>query len=98
MPGFAERLSEDERWDLVNWVRTLPVGGLDEGLATEVGTGPAPRAPDFPYVDADGEASSLQSLLTRGPVLLLLFTPSNSAARLQRLAAASKMLGDAGLA
>src|SRR5260221_1484265 len=34
MPGFAEILSEDERWDLVNWVRTLPIGGLHDGLVT----------------------------------------------------------------
>jgi mono/diheme cytochrome c family protein len=97
MPGFAERLSEDERWDLINWVRTLPVGGLDEGLVTEVGTGPAPRAPDFSYVDAEGKEGSLDALLTRGPVLLVLFTPSDSETRLQHLAAAEKALADAGL-
>jgi putative copper export protein/mono/diheme cytochrome c family protein len=98
MPGFAGRLSEDERWDLVNWVRTLPVGGLDEGLVTEVGAGPVPRAPDFSYVDAAGEQGSLQALVTRGPVLLVLFTPSDSETRLRRLAAAEKALADAGLA
>jgi putative copper resistance protein D len=97
MPGYAGRLGEDERWDLVNWVRTLPVGGLEEGLATEVGTGPAPRAPDFSYVDADGKESSLQTLLERGPILLVLFTPSSDGVRLQRLAAADKELTDAGL-
>jgi putative copper export protein/mono/diheme cytochrome c family protein/peroxiredoxin len=97
MPGFADCLSEDERWDLVNWVRTLPVGGLEEGLATEVGTGPAPRAPDFSYVSADGKEGSLQDLLTSGPVLLALFTPSTSGARLQRLATAHNMLSEAGL-
>ena len=97
MPGFADRLSEDERWDLINWVRTLPIGGLEEGLATEVGTGPAPRAPDFSYVGADGEEGSLQDLLTSGPVLLMLFTPSDSGVRLQRLAGAQKTLSEAGL-
>jgi putative copper export protein/mono/diheme cytochrome c family protein len=97
MPGFAERLSEDERWDLINWVRTLPVGGLDEGLVTEVGPGPAPRAPDFSYLDAEGKEGSLQVLLTRGPVLLVLFTPSDSETRLQHLASAEKALADVGL-
>jgi putative copper export protein/mono/diheme cytochrome c family protein len=98
MPGFAGRLSENERGELVHWVRTLPAGGLDEGLVTEVGTGPAPRAPDFSYVDAAGEQGSLQALLTRGPVLLVLFTPSDSETRLRHLAAAEKALADAGLA
>jgi putative copper export protein/mono/diheme cytochrome c family protein len=97
MPGFAERLSEDERWDLINWVRTLPVGGLDEGLVTEVGTGPAPRAPDFSYIDAEGNEGSLQARLARGPVLLVLFTPSDSETRLRHLAAAEQALADAGL-
>jgi mono/diheme cytochrome c family protein/uncharacterized membrane protein len=97
MPGFAEHLSEDERWDLINWVRTLPVGGLDEGLVTEVGNGPAPPAPDFSYTDGEGREGSLQALLTRGPVLLVLFTPSDSETRLRRLAAAEKALAVAGL-
>jgi len=77
--------------------RTLPVGGLDEGLVTEVGTGPAPRAPDFSYLDADGGEGSLLALLSRGPVLLVLFTPPGGEARLQRLAAADKVLTDAGV-
>jgi putative copper export protein/mono/diheme cytochrome c family protein len=97
MPGFANHFSADERWDLVNWVQTLPGGGLDEGLATEVGTGPAPRAPDFTYMGAAGEEGSLQDLLTSGPVLLVLFTSPASGARLQRLAAAQKTLNEAGL-
>ncbi len=97
MPGFAEILSEDERWDLVNWVRTLPIGGLDEGLVTEVGEGPAPRAPDFTFEAADGAEGSLQDRLRSGPLLLVLFTPSSAGPRLQRLAAAERTLANAGL-
>ncbi|HEX3501179.1 MAG TPA: CopD family protein [Stellaceae bacterium] len=97
MPGFADRLSEDERWDLVNWVRMLPVGGLDEGLVDEVGEGSAPRAPDFTFETADGREGSLQDLLRSGPLLLVLYTPSAAVPRLQRLAAAERTLADAGL-
>jgi putative copper export protein/mono/diheme cytochrome c family protein len=97
MPGFADRLTEDERWDLVNFVRTLPIGGLDEGLVTEVGGGTAPRAPDFTFSEPDGRERSLQDLLRNGPVLLVLFTLPESTARLQRLARAEASLGAAGL-
>jgi hypothetical protein len=48
-------------------------------------------------VGADGEEGSLQDLLTSGPVLLVLFTPSDSGVRLQRLAGAQKTLSEAGL-
>jgi putative copper export protein/mono/diheme cytochrome c family protein len=98
MPGFADSLSEEERWDLVNWVRTLPIGGLDEGLVDEVVEGSAPRAPDFVFETADGAEGSLQDLLRSGPLLLVLFTPSSAGPRLQRLAAAEGTLVDAGLA
>lgn len=97
MPGFADQLSEQERWDLVNWVRTLPVGGLEEGLVDEVGEGSAPRAPDFTFETADGREGSLQDLLRNGPLLLVLYTPAAAAPRLQRLAAAERTLADAGL-
>jgi putative copper resistance protein D len=96
MPGFAATLDEDERWDLVNWVQTLPVGGLDEGLLDEVG-GSAPRAPDFAFEFADGGSDTLLNLAQSGPVLLVLFTPSASERRLQRLAAAATTLEAAGL-
>jgi putative copper export protein/mono/diheme cytochrome c family protein len=96
MPGFAATLDEAERWDLVNWVQTLPVGGLDEGLLDEVG-GSAPRAPDFDFEFADGASDTLLNLARSGPVLLVLFTPSASARRLQRLAAAEATLEAAGL-
>ena len=97
MPGFADRLTEDERWDLVNFVRTLPIGGLDEGLVTEVGSGTAPRAPDFTFSEPDGRERSLQDLLRNGPVLLALFTLPGSTERLHRLARGQKALEAAGL-
>jgi putative copper export protein/mono/diheme cytochrome c family protein len=97
MPGFAAQLSESERWDLVNWIETLPIGGLDEGLVTEVGGGSAPRAPDFAFQAADGRESSLRDLLAGGPVLLVLYTPPGSMARLQHLATAEQRLQAAGL-
>jgi putative copper export protein/mono/diheme cytochrome c family protein len=96
MPGFADHLSEADRWDLVNWVRTMPVGGLDEGLTPEVSDA-APRAPDFTFRTADGTEETLSDRLMDGPLLLVLFTPATSQPRLEQLEAARANLGEAGL-
>ncbi|MBV8649832.1 MAG: CopD family protein [Alphaproteobacteria bacterium] len=96
MPGFAGHLSAANRWDLVNWVRTLPVGGLDDGLTPEI-SDMAPRAPDFSFVAADGSETAMSSLLSQGPLLLVLFTAPDSQARLQELEAVRASLSKAGL-
>jgi mono/diheme cytochrome c family protein/uncharacterized membrane protein len=97
MPGFAGHLSEAERWDLVNFVRTLPVGGLDNGLTPSIAETVAPRAPDFSFDGADGQENSLQDRLAQGPLLLVLFSPSEGLSRLRRLAASRSVLAAAGL-
>jgi putative copper resistance protein D len=97
MPGFGDRMTENKRWDLVNWVRTMPVGGLDDGLTPEVGDEAAPRAPDFTFATASGVEDTLRNRLARGPLLLVLFTTPNSAPRLAQLAAAQGTLAASGL-
>ncbi len=96
MPGFRDLLSPVQRWDLVNWVRTMPVGGLDDGLTPEL-TDTAPRAPDFSFVAAGGAEETMSNLLSRGALLLVFFTAPDSEPRLQQLAASRAALGEAGL-
>jgi putative copper export protein/mono/diheme cytochrome c family protein len=64
MPGFAERLSEDDRWALIDYVRAR-----NAGLAVAAsGQWPQPvLAPDIQLRCADGRAGSLGVL--RGRVL-----------------------------
>lgn len=84
MPGFADRLSEDDRWDLINWVRTLPVSGE---LSGAVGDTVAPQAPDFAFNMRDGWQDTLRNRLARGPLLLVFLTAQAAPTRLQQLAA-----------
>lgn len=72
MPGFADRLNEQDRWDLVNFLRTFSQGFQARVLESHV----VPdqgwlAAPDFYLVDQGGNLSQLKAL--RGvPVLLVL--------------------------
>jgi putative copper export protein/mono/diheme cytochrome c family protein len=97
MPGFAATLDPEARWDLVNFVRTLPLGGLPEGLAREIGNA-APPAPDFPFELADGSQATLRDRVAEGPLLLVLADNGASAARQESLAAMRQQLAEAGLA
>jgi putative copper export protein len=100
MPGFAGVLSDDRRWDLVNFVRTLPVGGLDDGLTPTLAEATAPRAPDFPFRRPDGAEETLLGRAAASPLLLVFFTPSEETAedsRLHRLADSRGALVQGGL-
>jgi mono/diheme cytochrome c family protein len=100
MPGFAGALTEAQRWDLVNFVRTLPVGGLDDGLTPALAEATAPRAPDFGFRGPGGSEETLLSRAAAVPLLLVFFTPVEEAAddsRLHRLAASRGALAEAGL-
>jgi putative copper export protein/mono/diheme cytochrome c family protein len=94
MPGFADRLSEDDRWDLINWVRTMPASGE---LTDTVGdTIPLP-APDFAFEMRDGRQDTLRNRLSRGPLLLVFPADASASTRLRQLAAARPALAQKGL-
>lgn len=96
MPGFGDRLSEEERWDLVNAVRAL----ADSDVAGALGPAPSPAprlvAPDLAYTTAAGEAGALKDFRGRAVVLLVLFTVPGSGERLGKLSDAYERLRRAG--
>jgi putative copper resistance protein D len=98
MPGFADRLAEDDRWDLINYLRTLSAGYQGRIIEPRV----VPRAPwlgaiDFDFVDRDGHGGSLKDFRERSVVLLVFFSDSDaSRARLAELAAVQARLEGAG--
>jgi len=94
MPGFADRLSADDRWDLVNWVRTLPAGRPDGGLTATVDETSGAPAPDFTFDTKEGTQDTLRNRLANGPLLVVFQAPP---ARLQQLAAARPVLARQGL-
>jgi putative copper resistance protein D len=93
MPGFGERLTEDQRWDLVNFVRALGARAAAGSLGPEVAPGP-PRlaAPDFSFAVGPMPPQSLRDFRDRRIVLLVLYTLPTSRFRLDQLARAHQML------
>src|SRR5207249_2101590 len=70
MPGFGARLSEDQRWDLINFLRALSAGDAARGMGTAVE--PDRRwlvAPDFAFAVGPTPPRSLKEY--RGRVVLL---------------------------
>ena len=97
MPGFAFALNEDERWDLINFVRTLSAGYQARMLDARI----APRRPwlpavDFAFVDRHGAPGSLKDYRGRNALLLVFFTLPQSASRLAQLAREHGRLRDTG--
>jgi putative copper resistance protein D len=86
MPAFGDRLTEEERWDTVNFVRALGAAEAARALGPAVGPEPALAAPDFPYTTGVGEPLALRDHRGRTSVLLVLFSLPQSLPRLTRLA------------
>jgi len=97
MPGFAAVLDEDERWDLINFVRTLSAGYQARILDARVARmRPWLPAVDFAFVDGRDEAGSLKDYRGRSAVLLVFYTLPDSAARLAQLALEDARVRDVG--
>lgn len=87
MPGFGDRLTEEERWDLVNLLRTLQAAGRARARADQAEPGkPWLVAPDFTFAVGPRAIQSLKDLRGRRVVLLVLFTLPQSRPRLAQLA------------
>jgi len=89
MPPFGETLSEDERWDLVNFLRALAAADGARALAPLVARGrPRLGAPDFTFAVGPAPSRSLKEFRGRWMVLLVLFSLPESRSRLDQLALA----------
>ncbi len=90
MPGFAETLDEDARWDVINFLHALN-RGFDARILrpASMPSQPQPRlgAPDFDYATLDGTQGSLRAAYGKHAVLLVLSRGKAAEARLQALAA-----------
>jgi putative copper resistance protein D len=94
MPGFGETLNEDERWDLINFLRTLSAAEQGRNMAPLVDP-PWLVAPDFAYQTLDGENKNLKDFRGQKIVLLVLFTWPQSQPRLKQLEAMREALSAA---
>lgn len=96
MPGFADVLSPNQRWDVINFIRARAAGTLAMQVGSQRAIAVAPEVPDFAF-QAGGVQQTLQQTLEKGPVLLILFAAPAPLARLRQLAAAQSQLGTVGL-
>jgi putative copper resistance protein D len=87
MPGFADRLGESDRWDLINFVRALAGGAQLRTLGPDVAPRPSVVAPDLTFDLPSGEPRSLKDYRGQAVVLLVLFTLPESWPRLSQLSA-----------
>jgi putative copper export protein/mono/diheme cytochrome c family protein/peroxiredoxin len=85
MPGFKESLTEDERWDVINFLRALSSSEKARSLAPIVETEARLVAPDFLYATNRGETKALKDNRGSKIVLLVLFFLPDSRDRLLEL-------------
>jgi copper resistance protein D len=85
MPGFQDRLSEDERWDLINFLRTLAAAEQAQTLGPRLEPEPWLVAPDFSYMTAAGDGQTLKEHRGQNIVLLVFCRLPGSQVRLAQL-------------
>ncbi len=87
MPAFGTRLSEEDRWDLVNFVRTLGAVEAARSLGEAIPPArPSFVAPDFTFAVGPTPPRALKDYRGRRVVLLVLYTLPGSRPRLAQLA------------
>ncbi len=96
MPGFAGKLTSDQRWDLINFVFARTAGIIADQATSHVTTASAPPLPDFAF-EQNGAQNTLSQTLKSGPVLIVLYAARAPRARLDRLAGSVPRLAGAGL-
>jgi putative copper resistance protein D len=96
MPGFEDRLSEAERWDLINFLRTLSAAEQARSLGALVEPKPWLVAPDFAFGIGVGAGETLKEQRGKVMVHLVLFSLPGSLPRLEQLDAAWDTIAYAG--
>lgn len=88
MPEFADKLSEEDRWDVVNYLHAMSRGYQARLMSPRVKPNqpqPSMGPPNFSYVAHDGSSGTLKDFREQKTVLLVLFSWPQSQARLEQL-------------
>jgi putative copper resistance protein D len=89
MPGFADKLSEEDRWDLINFLHAMSRGFDARLLGTMIAPEmPAIASPVFDYAASNGSNGNFKDFRLQKNVLLVLFAWPQSKERFFQLAAA----------
>lgn len=95
MPGYADKLSEEERWDLINFLHAMS-RGFDARLLGSmiVPEMPSVASPVFNYTASDGSSGNLKDFRLQKNVLLVLFAWPQAKERFFQLAASYDRIRD----
>ena len=86
MPAFADKLSEEDRWDVVNFLHAMSRGYQARLINPYVAPNQPYMAPqNFSYSAHDGTSGTLKDFRRQKAVLLVLFSWPESRARLAQL-------------
>ncbi len=86
MPGYEDKLTDEERWDLVNYVHALSRGYQARLLNPEIiPNRPSVQPPGFSYSAHDGTSGVLQDFRENKVVMLVVFSWPQSEARIEQL-------------
>ncbi len=96
MPGFGDRLTVQDRWDLINLLRAMADGAQARRLQAVVQPLPWLVAPDFSFGMGVGPAETLRDQRGWAMVHLVLFSLPGSLTRLEELDRSSGEIGLAG--
>ncbi|HYK53375.1 MAG TPA: cytochrome c [Candidatus Eremiobacteraceae bacterium] len=96
MPGFAGKLTPDQRWDVINFVSARNAAIQTSKATSQITTAAAPPFPDFAF-EQNGAQNTLSQTVKSGPVLIVLYASHVPTARLAQLTAAGPRLTAAGL-
>jgi putative copper export protein/mono/diheme cytochrome c family protein len=102
MPGFADVLTNDDRWDIINFLGAFAVGYQARIIETKINPGQHWLGPvDFQVTDETGNTNLLADYQRKSALLLVLFscTEENLAtetARLEQLLSARERLAALG--
>jgi len=98
MPVFADKLSEEERWDVVNFLHAMSRGYQARLMSPRVVPDqpqPSLGPPNFSYTAHDGSSGTLKDFRSQKNVLLVLFSWPASRERMEQLRALHTQLGTA---
>ena len=98
MPKFADKLSEEDRWDVVNFLHAMSRGYQARLMSPQVKPEqpqPSMGPPNFSYTAQDGSSGTLKDFRGQKNVLLVLFSWPQSRERLAQLRDLDARLGAA---
>jgi len=99
MPAFADKLTEEDRWDLVNFLHATSRGYQARLINPYVAPNQPYMAPqNFSYSAHDGTSGTLKDFRRQKAVLLVLFSWPESRERLDQLRLAYSSLRDSNTA